>query len=66
MYNWRETYLPPVPGSLLEWDEILQSDQYLERGTALAAPEEDADGVPFYRGVVNGHSLLFVSEAMRG
>jgi len=65
MQNWRDSVLPPVPESLSHWAHLLEDEQYCHRGAALSATEDESDQRPLYRGLVNGHSILLVSDALK-
>jgi len=48
----------------MQWAELLQEDRFSELGMAL--PSDRANQTPFFRRAVGDHSVLFVSEALKG
>ena len=64
MLRWRLSTLPQTPTSLEQWLNLLQEDRYRECGMALPSRDDGLHHI-FFRGGVNEHSALFVSEKMK-
>lgn len=65
MQVWRDSVSPPIPESLAHWAHLLEDEVYRHRGAALPENEDESNQRPLYRGLIGGHSILFVSDALK-